>query len=225
MKTALMADPPLLALAGIRFRLGTQTILDGVDLGIAPGERLCLVGRNGAGKSTLLRILAGRADRRWRHALRPARRHHRDPAAGARLRRPCQRGALCLGAALPIRWVPTTTASWPCSTRCSSTAAAMPRAFRRRGAARGAGARTGGEPDVLLLDEPTNHLDSPPPPCGVRSGRAYVLVADGAGTAVYRLGGGSHATTEPSRPPTAPPARARSSPAGCCTSSTRAAGR
>src|SRR5690348_13759037 len=54
-----MADPPLLALAGIRYHLGDQTILDGVDLGIAPGERLCLVGRNGAGKSTLLRILAG----------------------------------------------------------------------------------------------------------------------------------------------------------------------
>ena len=54
-----MADPPLLALTGIRFHLGDQTILDGVDLGIAPGERLSLVGRNGAGKSTLLRILAG----------------------------------------------------------------------------------------------------------------------------------------------------------------------
>ena len=54
-----MADPPLLALAGIRFHLGDQTVLDGVDLSIAPGERLSLVGRNGAGKSTLLRILAG----------------------------------------------------------------------------------------------------------------------------------------------------------------------
>jgi ABC-type molybdenum transport system ATPase subunit/photorepair protein PhrA len=54
-----MAEPPLLALAGIRFHLGDQTILDGVALAIAPGERLSLVGRNGAGKSTLLRILAG----------------------------------------------------------------------------------------------------------------------------------------------------------------------
>src|SRR5204862_7481551 len=50
---------PLLTLAGIRFHLGDQTILDGVDLSIEPGERLSLVGRNGAGKSTLLRILAG----------------------------------------------------------------------------------------------------------------------------------------------------------------------
>ena len=54
-----MAEPPLLALADIRFHLGDQTILDGVALAIAPGERLSLVGRNGAGKSTLLRILAG----------------------------------------------------------------------------------------------------------------------------------------------------------------------
>ena len=54
-----MADPPLLALTGIRFHLGDQTILDGVELSVAPGERLTLVGRNGAGKSTLLRILAG----------------------------------------------------------------------------------------------------------------------------------------------------------------------
>src|SRR3954447_5018034 len=52
-----MADPPLLTLAAIRFHLGDQTVLDGVDLSIAPGERLSLVGRNGAGKSTLLRIL------------------------------------------------------------------------------------------------------------------------------------------------------------------------
>src|SRR5262249_41187648 len=54
-----MADPPLLTLAGIRYHLGDQTILDGVDLSVAPGERLSLVGRSGAGKSTLLRILAG----------------------------------------------------------------------------------------------------------------------------------------------------------------------
>ena len=34
-------------------------LLDGIDLQIHPGDRICLLGRNGAGKSTLMSILAG----------------------------------------------------------------------------------------------------------------------------------------------------------------------
>jgi len=37
---------------------GTRTLLDGVSLGIAEGDRIGVVGRNGGGKSTLLRLLA-----------------------------------------------------------------------------------------------------------------------------------------------------------------------
>ena len=34
-------------------------LLDGAELAVEPGARLCLVGRNGSGKSTLLKIAAG----------------------------------------------------------------------------------------------------------------------------------------------------------------------
>jgi len=37
---------------------GTRTLLDGVSLGLAEGDRVGVVGRNGGGKTTLLRLLA-----------------------------------------------------------------------------------------------------------------------------------------------------------------------
>jgi len=40
-------------------RLGDYTVLAGVDLEIARGEKIGILGRNGAGKSTLIRILSG----------------------------------------------------------------------------------------------------------------------------------------------------------------------
>lgn len=42
-----------------RARQGRNRVLDGVDLTIAPGEKIGILGRNGAGKSTLVRLIAG----------------------------------------------------------------------------------------------------------------------------------------------------------------------
>ncbi|MFC4639575.1 ABC transporter ATP-binding protein [Deinococcus hohokamensis] len=54
-----------LQLRGVWLRLGHEVILRGVDLDVAPGEGVTLLGENGAGKTTLLRLLAS--------SLRPTR--------------------------------------------------------------------------------------------------------------------------------------------------------
>jgi ATP-binding cassette subfamily F protein uup len=49
----------LIELKNVTLALGGPPVLDGVNLRIEKGERICLLGRNGEGKSTLLRLLAG----------------------------------------------------------------------------------------------------------------------------------------------------------------------
>jgi ATP-binding cassette subfamily F protein uup len=151
--------PPILHLQDIHYTLGGAPLLGGAELAVAPGDRLCLVGRNGSGKSTLLRIAAG---------LLPA-----------------QEGVVFLQPGTTVRYLPqepdftgfTTTLAYveaglgPADE--SHRAVALlhelgltgeedPQRLSGGEARRAALARTlAPEPDLLLLDEPTNHLDLP----------------------------------------------------------------
>src|SRR3546814_1153298 len=49
----------LASLRGVRKQYGKVVALDGVDLAIAPGPVLALLGANGAGKSTAIALLLG----------------------------------------------------------------------------------------------------------------------------------------------------------------------
>ena len=154
-----MAPPPLLHLKDIRLGFGGRPLLDGAELKVEPGERVCLVGRNGSGKSTLLKIAAGDI----------------EPDAGERLVKP----------GVTIRYLPQEPDLSPFpSTLAYVEAGLAPGDDRHRAlqllndlgltGAESAAALSGGEvrraalarvlapqPDVLLLDEPTNHLDLP----------------------------------------------------------------
>jgi ATP-binding cassette subfamily F protein 3 len=54
-----VASVPLLSARSLGKSFGGRRILDGLDLEVADGDRIGILGPNGGGKSTLLRILAG----------------------------------------------------------------------------------------------------------------------------------------------------------------------
>jgi ATP-binding cassette subfamily F protein uup len=154
-----MAPPPLLALQAVTLTLGGKPLLDSADLSIAPGARLCVVGRNGSGKSTLLKIAAGEieADAGTRF-LQP----------GVSLRYLPQEPDFS-GYATALAYVeaglgPTDD---PYSAQAlllelGLTGEEDPAKLSGGEARRAALARVlAPQPDILLLDEPTNHLDLP----------------------------------------------------------------
>jgi len=54
-------EPAAVRLTGVTksFDKGGVPVLDGIDLSVAPGEFVCLLGASGCGKSTLLNLIAG----------------------------------------------------------------------------------------------------------------------------------------------------------------------
>jgi len=53
-----LSTEPAVSVDGLTRRYGDRVILDAIDLEIAPGEFVALLGRSGSGKTTLLRALA-----------------------------------------------------------------------------------------------------------------------------------------------------------------------
>jgi ATP-binding cassette subfamily F protein uup len=151
--------PPLIQLTGIRLTFGGKNLLEGADLSVSQGERICLVGRNGSGKSTLLKVAAGMV----------------EADSGTRFVQPGMKVGV-LAQEPDFSAYPTTLAFAAADLppedgdhaarflleALGLTGAEETRALSGGEARRAALARVlAPQPDVLLLDEPTNHLDLP----------------------------------------------------------------
>ncbi len=61
----------LITLRDVSLGFGAAPLLEGVDLTVEAGEKICLLGRNGAGKSTLMRIVGGQMSPDSGEVMRP----------------------------------------------------------------------------------------------------------------------------------------------------------
>jgi ATP-binding cassette subfamily F protein uup len=150
---------PLLTLQDVQLTLGGSPLLDGVELAVSAGERICLVGRNGSGKSTLLKIAGGLLTSfegtRFVQPGTTIRYLPQEPDFGA--------------AATVLEYVLAGMGPNDPAFRASAlleqaglTGAEAPARLSGGEARRAALVRAlAPEPDLLLLDEPTNHLDLP----------------------------------------------------------------
>lgn len=150
---------PLLFLKDIHIRFGNTVLLDGAELSVGEGERLCLVGRNGSGKSTLLKIAAGMIE---------ADSGEQFAQPGATIRYLPQEPNLS-GYATTHEYVEAGLQPGDDPNRAyyllghlGLTGQESPSNLSGGEARRAALARVlAPKPDILLLDEPTNHLDLP----------------------------------------------------------------
>ncbi len=54
-----MTEMPIVAFRNVRKSFGALDVLKGIDLDVAKGEVVCIIGRSGSGKSTALRCITG----------------------------------------------------------------------------------------------------------------------------------------------------------------------
>jgi ATP-binding cassette subfamily F protein uup len=153
----------LVNLEVVRKSYGTRTLLDGVSLGVAEGDRVGVVGRNGDGKTTLLRLLTRLEppdDGRVTHAggLRVSGVTQREVLEPTRTVR-----ELVVGSGPTHAWASDAGVRdvlgglfGDADAMLDRTAGALSGGERRRVALAQA---LVGQHDVLVLDEPTNHLD------------------------------------------------------------------
>lgn len=151
--------PPVLFLNDVYLTFGGNPLLEGAELSIEAGDRICLVGRNGSGKSTLLKIAAGKVEMdRGERFLQP----------GTTVRYLQQEPDLSSYSSV-MEYVAEGLAPGDDQYLATMLLGELglsgeekPVNLSGGEARRAALVRSlAPEPDVLLLDEPTNHLDLP----------------------------------------------------------------
>ncbi|MBN9470037.1 MAG: ATP-binding cassette domain-containing protein [Bosea sp.] len=150
---------PLLHLRDVALTFGGHPLLEGAEIAVSAGERVCLVGRNGSGKSTLLKIAAGivepdSADRFLQPGATVRYLPQEPDFSGYKTSLAYVEAGLGPGddpyrARYLVEELGLTGEENPASmSGGESRRAALARVLAP-------------EPDILLLDEPTNHLDLP----------------------------------------------------------------